>query len=280
VHPITGRIHGDFIPCGQKSGRISCTSPNLLGLPADARRAVIAPAGRMLVVADLSQIELRIAAALSGDPAMREVFRSGRDLHRLTAAAIAGVAEADVTKEQRQAAKAVNFGSLFGQGARGLSASAWAGYSVDMSITEAERAIVAFRARYPVLIEWQRQMVVQADAAGVLRSVLGRPLRAEWEPWAQIRYTLALNYPVQASAADLLLVALAKVDRALTSRIDAEITLSVHDEIVIEAAEDDAEDARDRLVGAMLEAWAEVFPGAPDTGIVACKIVRAWGDAK
>jgi DNA polymerase-1 len=149
-----------------------------------------------------------------------------------------------------------------------------------MSITEAERAIVAFRARYPVLIEWQRQMVVQADAAGVLRSVLGRPLRAEWEPWAQIRYTLALNYPVQASAADLLLVALAKVDRALTSRIDAEITLSVHDEIVIEAAEDDAEDARDRLVEAMLEAWAEVFPDAPDTGIVDCKIVRAWDNAK
>jgi DNA polymerase I-like protein with 3'-5' exonuclease and polymerase domains len=91
---------------------------------------------------------------------------------------------------------------------------------------------------------------------------------------------LALNYPVQASAADLLLVALAKVDRALTSRIDAEITLSVHDEIVIEAAEDDAEDARDRLVEAMLEAWAEVFPDAPDTGIVDCKIVRAWDNAK
>ena len=76
INPVTGRLHGDLMPCGQKTGRTSCSAPNLLGLPPEARRAVIAPSGRMLVVADLSQIELRVAAELSGDPAMRQAFRT------------------------------------------------------------------------------------------------------------------------------------------------------------------------------------------------------------
>ena len=279
ISPVTSRLHGDLIPCAQKSGRTSCSAPNLLGLPPEARRAVIAPSGRMLVVADLSQIELRVAAELSGDPAMRQAFRDGRDLHRVTASAITGAAEEDVTPEQRKAAKPVNFGVLYGQGARGLRATAWSDYGLDMSLAEAERARAALRARYPTLIAWQRRTVDRANAAGVLRSVLGRPLRAEWEPGGQIRYTLACNYPIQSSAADVLLVAMAKAASMLEG-IDAAIILQVHDELVVEAAEQDALTARDRLVEAMTEAFLEVFPDAPTTGLVDVAIVDCWAEAK
>ena len=116
-------------------------------------------------------------------------------------------------------------------------ASAWAGYGVEMSIAEAEAARAALRARYPVLTAWQRRMVDQADAAGVLRSVLGRPLRREWEPHGTIRYSLAMNYPIQSSAADVLLVAMAKAAAALEG-LDATIILQVHDELVVETLED------------------------------------------
>ena len=275
VSPVTGRLHGGFMPCGQKAGRTSCSAPNLLGLPPEARRAVVAPEGRVLVVADYSQIELRVAAELSRDPAMRQVFRAGGDLHRLTAAAVAGLAEANVSPEQRQAAKAVNFGVLYGQGAKGLRATAWADYGLDMTIGEAERARAALRGRYPELIAWQRQTVDEAEATGLLRSVLGRPLRAEWERGGRIRYTLACNFRVQSSAADVLLVAMAKAAAALAG-LDAELILQVHDELVLEVAETDADAARGRLVEAMREAWLEVFPGAPDTGLVDARVAKCW----
>ena len=129
INPVTGRLHGDLMPCAPEVAVARpARSPNLLGLPPAARRAVVAPAGRMLVVADLRQIELRVAAELSGDPTMRQAFAEGRDLHVLTASAITGAAEADVTTAQRKAAKPVNFGILYGQGARGLRATAWSDY--------------------------------------------------------------------------------------------------------------------------------------------------------
>ena len=202
ISPVTSRLHGDLMPCAQKSGRTSCSAPNLLGLPPEARRAVIAPSGK------------------------------------------------DVMPEQRKAAKPVNFGVLYGQGTRGLRATAWSDYGLDLSLAEAERARAALRARYPTLIAWQRRAVDRASAAGVLRSVLGRPLRAEWEPGGQIRYMLACNYPVQSSAADVLLVAMAKAASMLEG-IDGALILQVHDELVVEAAEEVAPTARDRLVEAM-----------------------------
>jgi DNA polymerase I-like protein with 3'-5' exonuclease and polymerase domains len=279
INPVTGRLHGDLMPCGQKSGRTSCSSPNLLGLPPEARLAVIAPPGRVLVVGDLSQIELRVACALSGDPTMRQAFAEGRDLHVVTASAMTGAAEADVTKAQRKGAKPVNFGNLYGQGAKGLRATAWADYDIDLTLAEAEAARAALRARYPVLLQWQRQMINLGKYPGILRSKLGRPLRREWEDGGEIGYSLSLNFPIQSSAADVLLVALAKAVAAL-EELDAVIILQVHDEIIVECAEDLAADVSTRLAEAMTEAWLEVFPSEPEGGIVDVHAVRRWADAK
>jgi DNA polymerase I-like protein with 3'-5' exonuclease and polymerase domains len=236
---------------------------------------MVAPAGRALVIADLGQIELRVACELSGDPTMRRAFEDGRDLHLVTASAITGVAEADVTADQRNAAKPINYGCLYGQGAKGLRATAWADYGIDMSLAEAEAARAALRARYPLLLHWQRRMVNLAKWPGIVRSKLGRPLRREWEPGGEIRYSLAMNFPIQASAADVLLVAMAKAAAALEG-LDAAIILQVHDELVLEVAEGDAEAARDRLVEAMTAAWLEVFPGAPTLGLVDAAIRPCW----
>ena len=278
VHPATQRIHGDFMPAAAKSGRFSCRTPNLQQLPPEARVAFRAPPGRRLVVADYSLMELRAAAELAGDPAMRAAFERGEDLHRLTAAAIAGLDPAEVTKAQRQAAKPVNFGAVFGQGPKGLAQTAWDNYGLVLSLAAARLAQDAFFRRYPTLRAWMARQADKAKATQVVRTVLGRPLRAAWENGG-LRYTQAVNIPVQGSCADVLLIALAGADQRL-SDLDAAIIATVHDEIVAEVSEDDAAEAARRLEAAMVDAFLRIFPEAPTHGLVEAKVVQCWVDAK
>jgi DNA polymerase I len=278
VHPATWRIHGDFMPAAAKSGRFSCREPNLQQLPLEARVAFRASPGRRMVVADYSQMELRAAAELAADPAMRAAFHAGADLHRLTAAAIAGVDPDEVTREQRQAAKAVNFGAVFGQGPNGLVQTAWDNYGLVLSLADAQRAQDAFFRRYPVLRAWMGRQADKAKATQVVRTVLGRPLRAAWEKGG-LRYTQAVNIPVQGSCADVLLIALAEAGQRLRD-LDAAIIATVHDEIVAEVGAGDAAEAARRLEAAMVEAFVEVFPEAPSTGLVDGAVVDCWADAK
>jgi DNA polymerase I len=123
ISPVTGRVHPDFM-LGAKSGRLACSEPNFQQLPPDVRPAIVAPAGRLLVIADYAQIEVRIIAKLSGDDALRREFRQGGDVHRAAAAAIAGIAFEDVTDAQRKAAKAIVFGTNYGSGAKSIRAQA------------------------------------------------------------------------------------------------------------------------------------------------------------
>ena len=278
VHPATRRIHGDFMPAAAKSGRFSCREPNLQQLPLDARVAFRASPGRLLVVADYSQMELRAAGELAADPAMRAAFHAGADLHRLTAAAIAGVDPDDVTREQRQAAKPVNFGAIFGQGPKGLVQAAWDSYGLVLSLADARRAQDAFFRRYPALKAWMGRQADKAKATQVVQTVLGRPLRAAWETGG-LRYTQAVNIPVQGSCADVLLIALAEADRRLDD-LDAAIIATVHDEIVAEVSDGDAAEAARRLEAAMVDAFLEVFPEAPATGLVDVAVVDCWAQAK
>ena len=162
INPVTNRVHADFMIAGAKSGRLTCSDPNLQQLPQDARHAIVAPHGKVLVVADYSQIELRVIAELADELVMRQAFQDGADLHRLTAAAVAGVPFEAATAEQRTGAKAINFGAIYGQGSKGLVATAWSNYRLDLPIEEANRARAAFFGRYPALRLWQAQM---ADAA-------------------------------------------------------------------------------------------------------------------
>jgi DNA polymerase-1 len=240
ISPVTGRLHPDFMVCGAKSGRITCNKPPLQQLPPDVRRAVVAPPGKILVAADYAQIELRVLAELAGDAALRAVFADGRDVHAEAAARIARVPVDQVTPEQRKAAKA------------------------------------ALLDAFPGIREYQREQDDRAKQDGVLWSVAGRPLRAVWEKDGTIRYTVAVNYAVQASAADVLLLAMANVERALPGAM----ILTIHAELVLEVPEDQAAEAGVFLAAYMGAAFSELFPGAPLAGLVAAKVGACWADLK
>ncbi len=207
ISPVTGRIHASFL-LGTAAGRLSCQSPNIQNPPRDAAfRALFAPApGRCLVVADYGQIELRVAALVSGDSAMRAAYEQGQDLHRKTAAAVLGIEPGAVTKGQRQMAKAVNFGLLFGQGAKGLQAYAKASYGAELSQREAEKARAAFFTAYPGLRRWQEQQQEQARFAKQVHTPGGRCRGLDGD--RQLA-TASLNTPIQGGAAECLLAALA-----------------------------------------------------------------------
>jgi DNA polymerase-1 len=276
-----GRLHMDLKPAWTKTGRCACRNPNTQQLTPDVREAVVAPAGRTLVIADYNQIELRVAAELSGDEAMRQVFRDGGDMHTLNAEDFIGASletlPADERETARSKAKRIGFGTLYGSGPGGLAASAWSMYRIEMTEAEAQTWKDRFYARYPRLRAWQNATANAAQVTGELRSVAGRPLRAAWEPVQPLKWTLCCNYPVQSSAADVMLIAMAKAASMLEG-IDAAIILQVHDELVVEAAEQDAPTARDQLVEAMTEAFLEVFPDAPTIGLVDAGIRQCWAE--
>lgn len=142
IHPVTGRLHADFMIAGARSGRFRCHNPNVQNAPRDnAFRSLFkAPDGYRLVVADYSQVELRIAALIAQDKTMLDAYELGQDLHRKTAAAVAGIEMDQVTRSQRQAAKAINFGLIYGMGAKGLAAYASSAYGVAMTLEQATTA--------------------------------------------------------------------------------------------------------------------------------------------
>ncbi|MGE3600612.1 MAG: DNA polymerase, partial [Dehalococcoidia bacterium] len=228
-----GRIHASFHQIGSEAGRMSCSAPNLQQIPGTpAYRACIKPgAGRVLVKADYSQIELRIAAQIAGDAVLRAAYQQGQDVHVQTAAAVLGIVPAQVTKEQRQLAKALNFGLLYGMGAATLQEHAATNYRVTLSRDEAERFRGAFFRTYPGLRRWHRQ---QGDDATTTRTLAGRLRRGV------SMFTEKLNSPVQGTGADILKQALAWLweDRAAYPR--AQVINVVHDEILVECDADDA----------------------------------------
>jgi DNA polymerase-1 len=275
VYKDTLRLHPSWMPCGAKTARFVCSHPNMQQLPKRERHAVIAPPARLFIIADYSQVELRIAAELAGEDRMRAVFASGGDLHRVNAALFARCPEEQVPEDDRSKAKAVSFGTLFGQGSRGLVQTAWNDWRLVLALEEAERIRAAFFHRYPRLRDWQRDNADGAQRTGLLRSVRGRPLKAEWEYGGKLKWTTCCNFPVQASAADLVLDAMARVHRALEG-LDAALIMQVHDELVLEAAETAAPDVAELLVEHMTAAWVELFPEAPTLGIVDARISPVW----
>jgi DNA polymerase-1 len=274
-----GRLRMDLKPAWTKTGRCACRDPNLQQLPQDVRAAVIAPAGRALVIADYNQIELRVAAELCGDAEMRQVFADGGDMHTLNAEDFIGAsletlseAERDITRSK---AKRIGFGTLYGSGPAGLVASAWSMYQIEMPVAEAQEWKERFYARYPMLRAWQRDTANAARVTGELRSISGRPLRAAWEPVQPLKWTLCCNYPVQSSAADVMLVAMARVHAALEGR-DAAPILQIHDELVVESAESEAPEVASLLEEQMVVAYRELFPDAPVLKLVDLAIRRCW----
>jgi DNA polymerase-1 len=232
-----GRVYPRWNQAGSEAGRMSCSNPNMQQLPRDKayRRCVVAPPGRVLIKADFSQIELRIAAKVSGDEALLDAYTKGADVHSQTARRVLG--KQDVSREDRQLAKALNFGLLYGMGAERFRENATAEYRLDLSAEQAGRYRDAFFRAYPGLRDWHRSVGRTADAAIDTRTLAGR------RRLGVARYTEKLNTPVQGTGADGLKLALALLWERREQCLGAFPVLAVHDEIVVEADEAQADAA-------------------------------------
>ena len=274
VHPSTGRIHADWRQI-VGTGRIACSDPNLTQVPKEARyRACFGTDGeRMLVVADYSQQELRILAAVSGDAALADVFRRGGDLHKTTAAMAFGVAEDAVAPEQRAAAKALNFGLMYGMGAAGFARS------TGMTPTDAQAAMDAYFDTFPQVAKWLADAEAAGRRAGRVRTALGR-IRAV-DPSAGSVVTLSRNAPIQGAGADMTKLALAAVEQRLAQRFGTQprrqegLVLVVHDELVVEVPRDDVEEAAELVSDGMTTAAAEILGDVP--AAVDVRVSSRWG---
>ena len=288
----SGRLHGSFMIAMAKSGRFSSSNPNLQNIPkSKAMRSVfIAAPGKTLVVADYSQLELRVMAEIAKDKTMTEAYRNGLDLHAVTAAGMLGLKprefdrENPAHKEARQKAKAVNFGVIFGSGPNGLREFARDAYNLQMSTDEARRVIDGFLATYPGVARWQGDQDNRSWQTSSVSTVGGRVYRFAWEPNGEYARNLALNLPVQGTAAEIAVEAMIRIDARLRAELGpkAKLVLQVHDEFVIEVDDDEnaVELAKQVLKEEMVAAFQALLPGAPTTELVDAHSGTNWAAAK
>jgi DNA polymerase-1 len=273
VHPTTGRIHATYWQLGAATGRFACSDPNLQQIPRTVafRRCFTAPQGSKLVIADYSQIELRVMAELSGDPRMLAAYQAGEDLHRLTAALLLDKPMDEVTKGERQAAKAVNFGLIYAMGAEGLRAYAQQSYGVTLTSAQAVTFRQRFFAVYAGVAAWQQQI---REGLPLTES---RTLSGRRRLWAESPRLAALyNTPVQGGAADLIKRALMVLPQALQGT-GAVIVGTIHDEILVEAPEERAIEVAHILQTVMEEAGQAYLTRVPT--VVDIRIGSNWANA-
>lgn len=241
IHPDTGRLHSTFHQTGTATGRLSSSDPNLQNIPIKTelgrqiRRAFIpGPPGWSMMAADYSQVELRILAHFSEDPELIDVFQHDRDIHRHTAALVYGVTEQDVTPQMRSAMKAVNFGILYGMSAHGLARE------LEIPHEQAASFIEAYFARYPTVRGFLDSQIQHATRDGFVQTLLGRrryipEINSPDGAIRQFGERMAVNAPIQGTAADLIKLAMVSVARALRERgMASRMILQVHDELVFE----------------------------------------------
>ncbi len=253
-----GRIHTVFKQTGTATGRLSSAEPNLQNIPIrtdlgkELRRYFISENDDYLLIdADYSQIELRLLAALAEDEAMLGAFESGEDIHTATAANVFGVPVEMVTPELRKRAKAVNFGILYGMGAYSLSED------LHTSLTKAKEYIAGYFAAYPQIDSYLKSVIENAYRDGFVTTLLGRrryipELKMQNKNMQHFGERVAMNSPIQGTAADIIKIAMVRVDRRLKdSGLDARLILQVHDELIVESSRADAAAAREILISEM-----------------------------
>jgi len=272
INPRTGRIHTSYHQAVAATGRLSSSEPNLQNIPIRTaagrriRQAFVAPPGQMLLAADYSQIELRIMAHLSGDANLRQAFEHNLDVHRSTAAEVFGAAPEDVTDEQRRAAKAINFGLIYGMSAFGLARQ------LGIARSEAQSYVDLYFERYPGVKAYMDDTRERAKTEGFVETVRGRRLylseiNSRNAARRQYAERSAINAPMQGTAADIIKQAMIDVHAWLTrDRVDARLIMQVHDELVFEVAEDSLDVARGRIVELMEGAAALSVPLSVDVG--------------
>jgi DNA polymerase-1 len=266
-------VRGNLDPLGTATGRYSCSDPPLQGLDRRVRRAVEAPPGHTLLEADYSQMELRVLAHFSQDTALLHAFRHDIDLHVRTAASVLGIAEADVTDEQRALGKTLNFGIVYGQTAYGLADE------LGVPQPEAEALLAAHAAAYPGVTAWIAQVHQRAANIGEVRTLFGRrrylPNIYSALPSAVAEaQRQAVNTIIQGTAADLMKLALVRLHNMLPDEV--RLLLPVHDSVLLLVPEGLVEETR-RIV-------IEAMEGVPDGFTVPLKVEaksgRTWADCK
>ncbi len=272
VHPETGRLHTSFNQTVASTGRLSSSDPNLQNIPIrrelgrDIRRGFIPRDGWVLLAADYSQIELRLLAHLSGDPAFVEAFRTGGDIHRQTAALIFDVSLPDVTSEMRSRAKTINFATIYGQGAHALSRQ------LGIEHAEAKEFISRYFERFSEIRRYLDSMVSFAREHGYVQTIFGRrryipELRERNFSIRAFGERTAANSPIQGSAADLIKKAMIRIDLLLRERkLQSKMLLQVHDELVFESPPEEIDELRSLVIAEMEGAAALSVPLVVDLG--------------
>ena len=260
VNLSTGRIHTSYQQAVASTGRLSSSNPNLQNIPVRSeqgrriRDAFIAPEGYKIMALDYSQIELRIMAHLSADKSLLKAFSLGQDVHSATAAEVFGVNTDEVTKDQRRAAKAINFGLIYGMSAFGL------GRQLNIGRNAAQQYVDLYFERYPGVKAYMDETREKAHADGYVETVYGRrlylpELKSRNAQRRQYAERTAINAPMQGTAADIIKLAMIKADEWLSQQGDkAQMIMQVHDELVFEVRLDAVDDCRDKLTSIMTSA--------------------------
>jgi DNA polymerase-1 len=263
INPTTNRIHSSFNQTVASTGRLSSSNPNLQNIPVrtplgrEIRKAFCASDDKHLILAaDYSQIELRLLALMSRDEALILAFKNGLDIHKGTAARIFNVSLADVTADQRRAAKTINFGILYGMGQRKLARD------LGISQTEAKNIIESYFAQFPSIRNFITSCVMNAQQDGFCQTIFGRRLylpniNSKHQGYKSEAERIAVNMPIQGSAADLIKIAMIDIDRQIKDNPRIKMILQVHDELVFEIEHDAIEEARTMVCTAMENALPE-----------------------
>ncbi len=277
----TGRIHSNFNQTVTATGRISSTEPNLQNIPVrttrgrEMRRMFVAEGNRILIDADYSQIELRVLAHIAGDKNMQNAFVSGADIHTRTAAQVFKVPIDEVTASMRSGAKAVNFGIVYGIGEFSLA------QDLKISMKEAKQYIEDYLETYPSIRKYMADVVNEGKMKGYVKTLVDRrryipELRASNKITQGFGERIAMNAPVQGTAADIIKIAMVNVYRRLKNEgLKSKLILQVHDELIVEAEPDEVECARSILLEEMENAMKLAVPLKVD-----CNIGKTWYDTK
>jgi DNA polymerase-1 len=267
-----GRLHTHFNQAVASTGRLSTSNPNLQAIPIrtelgrEIRSAFVAEPGHKLVSADYSQVELRILAHVSGEPKLRESFARGEDIHTTTAAEVLGKDPATLTKDERNIAKMVNFGIIYGISSYGLSEN------LEIARDEAQEYIDAYLARFPYVQDFIARTIEQAKRDGYVTTLFGRrrpvpEIRASNRQTRGLGERLAVNSVMQGTAADIIKVAMVAIHRRLVEEgRSSRLVLQVHDELLVEAPEREVSAVKDLLRAEMVDAFELDPPLAVEVG--------------
>jgi len=281
INPRTKRLHTSFNQTRTATGRLSSSDPNLQNIPVrgeqgrEIRQAFIAPPGCYLLSADYSQIDLRVLAHLSQDPALLETFQKDGDIHTATAVRLFGVAEDEVTADMRRLAKTVNFGVIYGMSGYGLE------QATELSREEANEFITAYFEKYPMVKEYLESTKKLARESGYVQTILDRrrtipEINSSNRNLREAAERMAINMPVQGTSADIIKVAMVRLDEEMIKRhLKSKLLLQVHDELIFEVPEDELEEMKKLVPHIMSTSLKLSLPLKVDV-----KTGKNWGQMK